>query len=150
MALAAGAALLARGASTLAVSAGAALSGLTNLAMGNVVGSNRVNVPFIPGLAALITPLAVHRQLVRQDVPTMIGVPMLLVVWSRDRWISLIDGLPLLAPLRCNTTVLVRQSAAQNFAAAMLCFVVPQTVVTLTVGLLKPSSGQKRPNPNGP
>ena len=50
----------------VAVSAGAVLSGQTDLAIGNVVGSNIFNVLFILGLSALITPLVVHVQLIRQ------------------------------------------------------------------------------------
>lgn len=41
--------------------------------MGNVVGSNIFNVLFILGLSALIAPLVVAQQLVRIDVPLMIG-----------------------------------------------------------------------------
>ncbi len=53
----------------VAVSIGAALDGLPDLAVGNVVGSNIFNVLFILGISALIVPLTVHAQLmlVRQS-----------------------------------------------------------------------------------
>jgi cation:H+ antiporter len=53
------------------------------MALGNVVGSNIFNVLFILGLSALITPLVVDKQLIRQEVPIMIGVSLLLSCW---RW----------------------------------------------------------------
>lgn len=56
----------------LAVSIKSAWSGQTELAVANVVGSNIFNVLFILGLAALVSPLVVSRQLIRQDVPIMI------------------------------------------------------------------------------
>jgi hypothetical protein len=59
----------------MAVSVGAVLDGQTDIAVGNVVGSNIFNVLFILGLSALITPLVVHMQLIRQEVPIMIGAP---------------------------------------------------------------------------
>ncbi len=58
----------------LAVSVRAAISGQADIALGNVVGSNIFNVLFILGLSALITPLVVAQQVVRLDVPIMIGV----------------------------------------------------------------------------
>lgn len=64
----------------LAVSARASLSGDVGLAVGNVVGSNIFNVLVILGIAALISPLGVSTQLVRLDVPVMIGTS--LVIWG--------------------------------------------------------------------
>jgi cation:H+ antiporter len=70
----------------VAVSVGAAASGRGDVALGNVVGSNIFNVLFILGLSALIAPLVVRQQLVRLDVPVMIGVsalPLLLALNGR-------------------------------------------------------------------
>ena len=61
----------------LAVSVGGALSGTTDVALGNVVGSNSFNVLFILGLSALLVPLTVASDLVRRDVPLLIGVSAL-------------------------------------------------------------------------
>ena len=73
----------------LAVSVGAVAAGQTDIAIGNVVGSNVLNVLLILGISALITPLVVHLQLIRQEVPIMIGAGLLLVVFAVDgqvRW----------------------------------------------------------------
>ncbi len=94
----------------LAVSVGAALDGKTDIAVGNVVGSNVFNVLFILGVAALITPLAVHRQVIRQEVPIMIGVSALLLGLSLDGKIGWLDGAGLTALLLAYTTFLIVQS----------------------------------------
>lgn len=77
----------------LAVSVQAGLSGNSDIAVGNVVGSNIFNVLFILGICALILPLMVTRQLVRLEVPIMIGASLLLWVLALDGTISLLDGL---------------------------------------------------------
>ncbi|MBK8992030.1 MAG: hypothetical protein IPM40_10230 [Gammaproteobacteria bacterium] len=61
----------------LAVSVGSTLGGSPDIALGNVVGSNIFNVLLILGLSALIAPLTVSAQLVRFDVPVLIGVSLL-------------------------------------------------------------------------
>lgn len=68
-----------------AVSLKAGLSGQADIALGNVLGSNAFNVLFILGISALIVPLAVSAQLVRLDVPVMIGV-------SGAAWLVAADG----------------------------------------------------------
>lgn len=100
-----GAELLVRGASRLAAAAGvsplvigltvvafgtsapesaaslrAALAGSSDLALGNVLGSNIMNVLCILGVSALAAPLAVHRQVVRRELPVMIAASAL--VWG--------------------------------------------------------------------
>lgn len=76
----------------LAVSLQAALSDQADLSLGNVLGSNIFNVLFILGLSALITPLMVSVQLVRLDVPLLIGVSFLLYFMALDGVIGRLDG----------------------------------------------------------
>jgi cation:H+ antiporter len=68
----------------LAVSTVSSLRGDSEIALGNVVGSNILNVLFILGISAVIIPLSVSPQLIRLDVPIMIGVSLLacLAVWD--------------------------------------------------------------------
>ena len=101
----------------MAVSAGAALSGQTDIAVGNVVGSNIFNVLFILGVSALIVPLVVDVQLIRQEVPIMIGVSLLLMALALDGHIGALDGALMLVLLGAYTTFLVVQSRAQTQAA---------------------------------
>jgi len=83
----------------MTVSTITALQGKTDIALGNVVGSNIFNVLFILGVSALIIPLRVNVQLLRFDVPLMIGVSCLTWVLAFDGRISLIDGAILFAGL---------------------------------------------------
>lgn len=101
----------------MAVSAGAVLSGQGGLAIGNAVGSNIFNVLFILGVAALITPLTVHRQIIRQEAPIMIGSSLLLAVLCMNGTLDLLDGLLLLGLLVAYTVFLVRQSRAEPSVA---------------------------------
>ena len=102
----------------LAVSVGAALDGRTDIAVGNVVGSNIFNVLFILGLSALIAPLVVHTQLIRQEVPVMIGASLLLLALGLDGALSLADAALLLGLLLVYTVFLVVQSRRQTQADA--------------------------------
>lgn len=83
----------------MSVSVAAAFKGSTDLAMGNVVGSNILNVLLILGLSAAISPLTVQRQLVRLDVPLMIGASFLIYVMAMDARISFVESSVLLAGL---------------------------------------------------
>jgi len=97
----------------IAVSVQAVLGGSTAIAVGTVVGSNIFNVLFILGLSALVTPLAVHRQVVRQEVPIMLGVSLLLVLLGLDGRIGALEGGALLALLLAYTLSVTVQSRRQ-------------------------------------
>ena len=101
----------------VAVSVGAVLNGTTDIALGNVVGSNIFNVLFILGLSALITPLVVNIQLIRQEVPIMIGASLLLLALSLDGRLGPVDAALLLGLLLAYTVFLVRQSRRETQAA---------------------------------
>ena len=60
----------------LVVSISAALAGKGDISIGNVVGSNICNIGLILGLSALLTPLAVQKQLLKFDVPLLIAVSL--------------------------------------------------------------------------
>lgn len=77
----------------LAVTVGAVASGEPDLAIGNVVGSNIANILLILGLCAAISPLIIKRQLVRFDMPVMVGLSILFLVVSLDGRINVLDGL---------------------------------------------------------
>jgi cation:H+ antiporter len=98
----------------VAVSVGAVLDGKTDLAIGNVVGSNVFNVLLILGVSALITPLVVNVQLIRQEVPIMIGASLLLLVMGLDGRLSLWDAAFLFALMIGYTMFLIRQSRWQT------------------------------------
>ena len=80
----------------LIVSVGAALEGSSDIALGNVVGSNIINIGLIAGLAALIMPFAVHVRMLRQEIPIMLGVTLIAYVLMLDQVLSRTDGILLL------------------------------------------------------
>ena len=75
-----------------AVSITAALKGSADITIGNVVGSNIMNVMVILGLAASITTIAVTKSTILFEIPFMIGITCLLTVLGLDGTISLADG----------------------------------------------------------
>ena len=102
----------------LAVSVAASAGGEGDMALGNVVGSNIFNVLLILGLSAVIAPLVVSRQLVRLDVPIMVGVSLLLLLVALDGGIGRLDGAILVVLLIVYNVFLIRQSRRDTAAAA--------------------------------
>ncbi|AFZ37459.1 Na+/Ca+ antiporter, CaCA family [Stanieria cyanosphaera PCC 7437] len=98
----------------MAVSVMSSWAGQADLAVGNVVGSNIFNVLLILGLSALVTPLIVTRQLIRSDVPIMIGVSILLLMFGLDGKISRVDGIIFFVGGVIYTLSLVYQSRQPN------------------------------------
>ena len=92
----------------LAVSITSAVRGFTDLAVGNVVGSNIANILLILGLSALIRPLIVQKESMRLDFPVLLLASALLIglgIWGRalEWW----DGLVLLVLLAVYMTILL-------------------------------------------
>lgn len=91
----------------LAVTIGAVLRDEPGLAVGNVVGSNIVNVLLILGLSALVVPLAVKQRLVRFDLPLMVALSVGVLLVSLDGRISAVDGLVLFCVVVVHTVMTV-------------------------------------------
>ncbi|WP_131103514.1 calcium/sodium antiporter [Ornithinimicrobium sufpigmenti] len=91
----------------LAVTLGAVLDGETGLAIGNVVGSNIANILLILGVSALVAPLVVRRVLVRMDVPVLVGLSVLTLVFALDGRISRLEGVILVVLLALHTGLAV-------------------------------------------
>lgn len=76
----------------LAVSILSAYRGQPDIAVGNVVGSNIVNILLILGLSAVVAPLAVSVRLIKIEVPLMIGAALLFFVLGYDGKLTRLDG----------------------------------------------------------
>lgn len=98
----------------LAVSVMSAFKGQADIALGNVVGSNICNVLLILGISSIIIPLTVHRQLVRLDIPVMIGVSLLMWAMAVDGSLGRIDGIVLTGLVIGYTIYLVRRSRREE------------------------------------
>lgn len=79
-----------------AVSISAAIGGSADITIGNIVGSNILNIFIILGISAVITTLAVASSTIKYETPFMILVTVLLLVLGLDGTIGLIDGIILI------------------------------------------------------
>ena len=74
------------------VSVQAAIGHQGGIALGNVIGSNILNIALILGLSAFFNPLKVDSHLVKADVPLLAGATFMLVVLLEDFHISRMEG----------------------------------------------------------
>jgi cation:H+ antiporter len=76
----------------LVVSIQATLAGQGAVAIGNVIGSNSLNIGLILALTALICPLRVQLQILRIDVPILVGASVLAAWMLSDLAIGRVEG----------------------------------------------------------
>ena len=75
-----------------AVSITSAFQGAADITIGNIVGSNILNVLVILGLSAAIIPLSVTKSTIKVDLPFLLAVTVLMLVLGFDGMISFVDG----------------------------------------------------------
>lgn len=92
----------------------AALNGSGAIAIGNIIGSNICNIALIVGLCSLVTPLTASAQVIRREVPIMIGVSLLLVAVLWDGAVGRLDGTVLVGGLVLYTWFTVRGARAEK------------------------------------
>ena len=92
----------------LAVSVNAGFSGKGDVALGNVAGSNIVNILLILGGSAVIGTLVVSQRIIRLDIPVLIGATLVVLVLALDNEIGRVDGLLLFAGIIAYTSWLIR------------------------------------------
>ena len=85
-----------------AVSVSAALKGSAEITIGNIVGSNIMNVLLILGITSVIKPIAVQKSTVRYELPFVIAVSVLLMgIGYTDNVVGRADGLILWGLMFC-------------------------------------------------
>lgn len=77
----------------LVVSVQSVLNGQSDISIGNVVGSNILNVLFILGISAIIVPLRVKQELVKFDTIIMVTLSIIVYLFAKDGNIGRINGL---------------------------------------------------------
>jgi cation:H+ antiporter len=127
------------------VSALSSLQGNPGIALGNAYGSNITNIGLILGLTALISPVAVHSQVLRQELP-ILSLVTILAAWQLwDGALSRNDALVLLVVFAALMTWSIRQGMRQRndafgtemdneLAAASMPF--SRAIIWLLVGLV--------------
>jgi cation:H+ antiporter len=115
----------------MVVSAMAAVDGNPELALGNALGSNIVNIGLVLGVTALIAPIAVHSKIVRRELPLLFGIGCIagLLFWggalSRVESVLLLAGFfgligwTVVAALRGRGDVLEAETEQELAAHAM-------------------------------
>ena len=78
------------------VSVQASIDNQGGIALGNVIGSNILNIALILGLSSILQPLKVDSHLVKADVPLLVAASFLLIVLLEDFHISRMEGALLL------------------------------------------------------
>lgn len=104
----------------LSVSVTSALEGTPQIALGDALGSNVVNLALILGLALLISPMHAARDSLRRDFPVALLVPLLLGVLAYDGMLSRVDGVILLTLFVAWLVAVVLEVRRQRSAAGQV------------------------------
>jgi cation:H+ antiporter len=100
----------------MVVSLQAAFSGNGAISIGNVVGSNICNIALILGLCSLVTPITASSQIIRREIPIMIGATIVLCLFLWDDTMARWEGAVLFLGVIAYTVTTVR--AARKATAA--------------------------------
>lgn len=100
----------------LAVGITASNQGSGALAVGNIAGTNLFNILFIMGLSALLKPLPLHLQILRLELPVTILAAALMTALAWDGTLTRADGWVMLAAAAVYTTALIRLSRRESRA----------------------------------
>ena len=80
----------------IVVAATASLSGSTDTAVGNAIGSNITNIALVLGITALVKPLLVSSTTLKRELPVMLLVTLIAVYFLADSELSMIEGVVLI------------------------------------------------------
>jgi cation:H+ antiporter len=85
-----------------------------DLALGNIIGSNICNIALILGIAAVIKPIEIHRQIIRREMPILIAVTLgfIGVLWNGS--ISQVEGAVLFLCVVSYVVVSIVQSRKEH------------------------------------
>lgn len=121
-----------------AVSIASSLAGSNSIAIGNIVGSNLFNILLIIGITALLSELKVEKSVLKQDLPFLICITLLLVAFlAIDLKISTIEGLILLAILFGYTYHLIRSARKESNSNEVETptLSLPKSIVFILIGI---------------
>ncbi len=92
----------------LAVSISSAFKGVVDVTIGNVIGSNIINILLILGVSAVFTALPVNKNLRKIDFPVLIGVSVLFILFGAfDNELGRVEGIIMVLLLLAYTAFLV-------------------------------------------
>ncbi|MFC0605284.1 calcium/sodium antiporter [Winogradskyella pulchriflava] len=95
----------------LLVSLQAALDGVSDIALGNVIGSNIANIGLVLGITAIISPLVVDRDFYKLNWPMMMLMSFVLYYFLKnDEVLTAVEGLVMFIALVLFLIILIRSS----------------------------------------
>ncbi len=95
----------------LLVSLQAALDGVSDISLGNVIGSNIANIGLVLGITAIISPLAVDKDFYKLNWPMMMLASFTLYFFLKnDKVLTVVEGIMLFASLIIFLVILIRAS----------------------------------------
>ncbi|WP_229662312.1 calcium/sodium antiporter [Agromyces bauzanensis] len=100
----------------LAIGIDAALQGSSSLALGNIAGTNTLNLLLILGLAAVVQPLTLRSQAIRLDLPIMVAAAAALFLVALDGVVTRLDGGALIALGLLYSVLIVRAAHRETVA----------------------------------
>ncbi|MGR0219962.1 calcium/sodium antiporter [Agromyces sp. ZXT2-6] len=100
----------------LAIGIDAAATGNGSLALGNIVGTNSLNLLLVLGIAALIRPLTLRSHAIRLDLPAMVTAAVILLLLAVDGVVSRADGVVLVILGVIYTAVVVAAARRESLA----------------------------------
>ncbi|GGW65743.1 cation:H+ antiporter [Winogradskyella epiphytica] len=101
----------------LLVSLHAALDGVSDIALGNVIGSNVANIGLVLGITAIISPLGVDKDFYKLNWPMMMILSFALYYFLKnDNVLTALEGGIMLAALIIFLVILIRSSRKSNKA----------------------------------
>lgn len=100
----------------LAVGIDAATQGNGSLAVANIAGTNTVNILLILGLSAAIRPLAIRMQTLRQELPAIVIASAALLLFAGDGTLSRLEGAVMLAMGAVFTLLVIRAARYESLA----------------------------------
>ncbi len=98
----------------LIVSIFASLHGSSEIAIGNVVGSNIANIGLVLGLAALITPITVNSRLIKREMPVLIAISLVLGLIFWGFHLSRLEGMLLILLLALHLYWMLIRKPSKN------------------------------------
>lgn len=119
----------------LVVSGFAAAGGNPEIALGNALGSNIANIGLILGVTAILLPVAVHRGVLRRELPLLLVITLVLAATMLDGETSRIDAVVLLLVLGAQLMWSIRAGRRAQRAAVADPLEVEVEERELTTGL---------------
>ncbi|MEJ2218489.1 MAG: calcium/sodium antiporter [Gemmatimonadota bacterium] len=92
----------------------ASVQGASDVVLGNVVGSNILNIALILGIASLLRPMKVELRLLSREIPLMVAVSILLAAIALNGVVSRVDALALLAGFVTYLWAMTRAASSES------------------------------------